>query len=680
MTKCVLLIPIGRDVGLPTVGTGLQHVLATRGAKVSTLSPFHSDTGVINMVELEDLLSKNAFSEVIERIIARINKLSEQYDVIIIHGLSGRQSSDYAFKVNSKIAQALSAPLIFIAAPGAYSAAALANRVDITVRQYLMEDCQSMGCVINKIFAPNDQYDTVHLPISSSENISPHVKTFKIHLTQTPILAKIAWQAELIAPRLSDVAPHLNTTIVHRGDMEKRRVHSMRLCARGVNNMVSALQPGTLIITAGDRHDIILATAMAALNGTQLAGLLLTGNFQIDPNIYQLCQQAFQTGLPILSVSLDSFRTCQKLQNITLHTPPDDHEKIRLTEKVMGEAMDGDWLNDWLASDIKPHMNQATFRYQLTMPASGEKRRIICPEGDEPRTLAAACECQRRGVAQMILLGDPSKIAVQAKHAGLELPHDIKIIDPQHVQRVYVDELVALRQHKGMNRAIAEEQLHDPLVLGTLLLQRGDADGLVAGARNATANVLRPALQLIKTAPDAKKVSSVFFMCFPNQVMVFGDCAVNPHPDVETLADIAIQSANTAKRFGIEPKVAMISYSTGQSASGEEVARVRAATEWVKAHQPDIIIDGPLQYDAAIIPEVAAKKAPDSPVAGQATVLIFPDLNTGNTTYKAVQRSAHLICIGPMLQGLNKPVNDLSRGASVEDIVYTIALTAKQAQ
>ena len=687
MTKAVMLIPVGYDVGLPTIGMGLQHSMAQRGVKITQFTPIEtlqqqqpSTNHVMDIQALESHLSHNQLNQVLELVLQAFETQCKDHDVIIVQGLMAKQSGDYALKFNVSLAQALNTAIIFVSTPGHHSAASLANQIEISARQYRQAGCQRvLGCIINKVFAPVDQDGAAHLCIGPYQERSIDADQYAIELPQVKLLAKIPWQEALIAPRLSDIMPHLNATIVHRGDATQRRVHSMRLCARSVNNMTSALKTGTLIITAGDRHDIILATAMAALNGTQLAGLLLTGGYGIDKNIYALCEQAFQTGLPIFSVSTDSFRTCQNLQNITLHTPADDHEKQHLIEEGIGQYLTGPWLDEWLASEISGGMNQAAFRYHLVQQAMANKRHIILPEGDEPRTLAAACECQQRGIAQITLLGSADKIAVQAKHVGLELPSDINIIDPQQVYRQYIDDLIALRQHKGMNKPIAEEQLQDPLVLGTMMLQKGEVDGLVAGARNPTANVLRPALQLIKTAPDAIKVSSVFFMCFPNQVLVFGDCAVNPNPDVEVLADIAMQSAATAQRFGIEPRVAMISYSTGQSARGEEVARVRAATELVKQKAPDIIIDGPLQYDAAIIPAVAKQKAPDSPLKGQATVLIFPDLNTGNTTYKAVQRSAHLLCIGPMLQGLNKPINDLSRGASIEDIIYTIALTARQA-
>ena len=305
---------------------------------------------------------------------------------------------------------------------------------------------------------------------------------------------------------------------------------------------------------------------------------------------------------------------------------------------------------------------------------------MCLPEGNDVRTIKAAAICASRKIARCQLLGNKEEILLIAEQQGITLPSGVLITEPESIIENYVGPMVELRKHKGLTEVVAREELKDTVVLGTMMLQLGQVDGLVSGAVNTTANTIRPALQLVKTAPGCSLVSSVFFMLLPDQVLVYGDCAINPDPNAEQLADIAIQSAESAIQFGIEPKVAMISYSTGSSGQGADVEKVTKATELAKAKRPDLVIDGPLQYDAAIMENVARKKAPNSPVAGKANVFIFPDLNTGNTTYKAVQRSADLISIGPMLQGMRKPVNDLSRGALVDDIVYTIALTAIQAR
>ena len=306
-------------------------------------------------------------------------------------------------------------------------------------------------------------------------------------------------------------------------------------------------------------------------------------------------------------------------------------------------------------------------------------KRIVLPEGSEPRTVQAAAICQARGIARCVLLAKPEEVQAVAQAQGIVLPEGLEIIDPDLVRQRYVEPMVELRKGKGLNAPMAEQQLEDSVVLATMMLALDEVDGLVSGAIHTTASTIRPALQLIKTAPGYNLVSSVFFMLLPDQVLVYGDCAVNPDPSASDLAEIAVQSAASAQAFGIPARVAMISYSTGDSGSGVDVDKVREATRLAREQRPDLLIDGPLQYDAAAIASVGRQKAPNSPVAGQATVFIFPDLNTGNTTYKAVQRSADCVSVGPMLQGLRKPVNDLSRGALVEDIVYTIALTAIQA-
>jgi len=348
--------------------------------------------------------------------------------------------------------------------------------------------------------------------------------------------------------------------------------------------------------------------------------------------------------------------------------------------EAVATRIDAEWLREHLKVERQSRLSPPAFRYLLSERARAAAKRIVLPEGNEPRTVQAAIICQQRGLAHCIMLGDRNDIANVARSQGLELPDDMEVVDPAEVRKDYIEPMVKLRQHKGLAPDMAEAMLEDNVVLGTMMVAEDKADGLVSGAVHTTANTVRPAMQLIKTHDHAKVVSSVFFMLLPQQVVVYGDCAINPDPNAEELADIAIQSAGSAEAFGIEPVVAMISYSTGESGSGKDVDKVREATRIARERRPDLLIDGPLQYDAAAIESVAKSKAPNSKVAGKATVFIFPDLNTGNTTYKAVQRSANVVSIGPMLQGLRKPVNDLSRGALVEDIVFTIALTAVQAK
>ncbi|MFB0955327.1 MAG: phosphate acetyltransferase, partial [Aeromonadaceae bacterium] len=492
------------------------------------------------------------------------------------------------------------------------------------------------------------------------------------------ILGCIPWNTQLIAPRAKDLATHLNAKILNEGEIDKRRLHQVTFCARSIHNMVEHFRPG-LLVTSGDRSDVIVSACLAAMNGVKLGALLLTGNYHPEPQVMALCQQAMQTGLPIMMIDTNTWQTAVSLQNFNLEIPADDIERIELVQDYVAGHIDKHWLDSLTAASSRSRrLSPPAFRYQLTEQAREANKRIVLPEGEEPRTIKAAAICAERGIGRPVLLGNPDEIRRVAEQQGVVLNDRVEIINPIDVRERYVPRLVELRKSKGMTEVVAREQLEDNVVLGTMMLERNEVDGLVSGAVHTTANTIRPPMQIIKTAPGSSLISSVFFMLLPDQVLVYGDCAINPDPNAEQLAEIAIQSADSAKAFGIEPRVAMISYSTGTSGAGADVDKVREATRIAKEKRPDLIIDGPLQYDAAIMADVAKSKAPNSPVAGQATVFIFPDLNTGNTTYKAVQRSADLVSIGPMLQGMRKPVNDLSRGALVDDIVYTIALTAIQ--
>ena len=350
------------------------------------------------------------------------------------------------------------------------------------------------------------------------------------------------------------------------------------------------------------------------------------------------------------------------------------------TVQFVAEHFDHAWFGESLASARVFRQTPAVFRHRLIAKSRSLKKKIVLPEGDEPRTIKAAIICHEKKIAHCILVGDPAQIEAVAKAQGMSIPKDVEILDPAKARERYVGPMVELRKGKGLTPQAAAEDLKDNVVLGTMMLALDDVDGLVSGAVHTTANTIKPAFQLIKTAAGCNVVSSIFFMCLPDQVVVYGDCAVLPNPTPGELADIAIQSAESARAFDIPPRVALISYSTGSSGQGPDVDAVKQAAESAKTKRPDLFIEGPMQYDAASVESVGRSKAPGSNVAGRATVFVFPDLNTGNTTYKAVQRSANVISIGPMLQGLRKPVNDLSRGALVEDIVYTIALTAIQAE
>jgi len=491
-----------------------------------------------------------------------------------------------------------------------------------------------------------------------------------------PVLGFVPDNPALAAPRLADVVKELGF-IVEAGDLSGTRVSDVVVAARSPEHVVSLLGPGTLVVTPGDRADIVLTASFAKSTGMPIAGLLLTCGEALSPELKAFLEPR-SAGLNILRTGWQTFEAASRLATMDRRVQADDIERMDLLVQHAAEHLD---VSSFVAAAPQRSalMTPPMFRHALISSARAAQRRIVLPEGDEPRTLAAAAICARKGIAHCVLLGAPAQVRAVAARHGIELPPEVEILDPDTVSERYVAPMVALRKSKGLTPQQATAQLEDTVVLGTMMLAQGDVDGLVSGAVHTTASTVRPALQLIKTAPGSSIVSSVFFMLMPDQVLVYGDCAINPDPNAKELAEVAIQSADSAAAFGIEPRVAMISYSTGSSGTGEDVDKVREATRLVRELRPDLIVDGPIQYDAASVESVGRQKAPDSPVAGRANVFVFPDLNTGNTTYKAVQRSAGVVSVGPMLQGLRKPVNDLSRGALVDDIVYTIALTAIQA-
>ncbi len=709
MTQALMIVPAGIGAGLTTAVLGLFHAMDRQGIKVHFFKPIGqpvagdscADRTVallqpackqpigqpIPIREAEHLVSDGRGDELLEEIVARYEQSRPaDGEVVVIEGMVPTDNQPYATRINKEIAKALDAQVVLVAAPGADSTEAFEDHIDITARAYGgLHHKRMIGCLLNKLDAPLDNRGKLQPELSdkdgdrrslSESQISEHCTIFG---EQFPILGMIPWRSALNAPRISDIASWLDATILNEGEMHSRRAHRVTLCARTVANAVEALTPGTLVVTPGDRDDIILATSLAALNGVELAGMILTGDLTPDRRIMALCEGAKTAGLPIISVAGNSWQTAMDLQRMDNETPLDDPARLERIKETTARFIDPLWLQSYVDSDYQRRLSPPAFRYALIERARKAQKIIVLPEGDEPRTVKAAAICAKRGIARCALLGNPDEIHRVAQNQGVELGDGIEIFDPEQVRKDYIARMVELRKHKGMTEIIAQEQLADNVMLGTLMLEMGHVDGLVSGAVHTTANTIRPPLQLIKTAPGTNLVSSVFFMCLPDQVLVYGDCAINPDPNAEQLADIAIQSADSATAFGIPPRVAMISYSTGLSGQGSDVDKVREATRIAQQKRPDLLIDGPLQYDAAIMESVARSKAPDSAVAGQATVFVFPDLNTGNTTYKAVQRSADVISIGPMLQGMRKPVNDLSRGALVDDIVFTIALTAIQA-
>lgn len=710
MSRTIMLIPIGQAVGLTSISLGLIHAFQRQGLKTTFFKPIgqprphyegeelsvtivKNATGisapeVISLERAESLISEDKKDVLHEEIVATHQRECADAEVVIIEGLVPTSRHTYATRINIDLAQALGAEVIFVTTPGQDTPKDLRERVEITYHNLGgSKNKNLLGAIINKVGAPVDDQGRSRPDLSEifEDNESHHAAdeaSIRSAFADSPVrlLGCIPWNYDLVAPRVRDLAAHLSAKIVNEGDIDTRRLRSVTFCARSITNMIEHFRPGSLLVTSADRQDVIVAACLSAMNGVEIGALLLTGGYQLDEQIQQLCKPALDAGLPVLLINTNTWQTSLNLQGFNLELPVSDNERLKQIQEHTAGHLDKEWLESLAKQSSRTRrMSPPAFRYKLTELAMKANKRIVLPEGDEPRTIRAASICAERKIARPVLLGKPEAIQQVAKSQGIVLHPDLEILDPDDIRERFVEPMVELRKNKGLEAVVAREQLTDNVVLGTMMLAMNEVDGLVSGAVHTTANTIRPALQLIKTAPDASLVSSIFFMLLPEQVLVYGDCAINPDPTAEQLSDIAIQSAESAKAFGVDPKVAMISYSTGNSGMGSDVDKVREATRLAREKRPDLVIDGPLQYDAAVMENVAASKAPDSPVAGQATVFVFPDLNTGNTTYKAVQRSADLISIGPMLQGLRKPVNDLSRGALVDDIIYTVALTAIQA-
>lgn len=684
MPRTLFIAPAGRSVGLTTATLGLVRALDRQGVRVAFCKPIATRAAdrSLALVKLgsalqppdplprsrvDDLLSSGDEQTLLEEVVKICNRASEGADVLVVEGMVPEPGIAYSMRVNNLMHRALDADLVLVGAPADRKPAELADAMAIAARGFgdLGEGRQA-GCIINFVPGDDEAQLAAWAAACAAEKLTP--------------VALVPQRDDLSALRIKDLAAAINAKVLNAGDMHTRRYRDVRLCAMTVPNSVKVFMPDRLLITPADRDDVILAVALAVMGGMRIAGLVLTGGVTPNERVMQLCAPAFATGLPVLEVQEGSFQTATLVNAIDRQIPVDDKERVELAMNVVADRIDASWLKHLVATKRAQRLSPPAFRQRLVEDARRANRRIVLPEGTEPRTITAAAIAQERGIARCVLLGAPDQVNEQARKLGVKLPGSIEIIDPAAVSERYLDGLVERRKAKGMTRERAQEELSDSIMVGTMMMAQGEADGLVSGAVHTTAHTIRPALQLIKTVPGCDLVSSVFFMCLPDQVLVFGDCAVVPDPTAEELAQIAIQSADTAAAFGIAPRVAMLSYSTGASGTGHDVEKVIKATDIAKRSRPELLIDGPLQYDAAVMPDVARSKAPKSPVAGKATVIIFPDLNTGNVTYKAVQRSAGVVAMGPLLQGLNRPVNDLSRGCLVEDIVFTIALTAIQAQ
>lgn len=707
--KTILLVPTGEGVGLTSASLGLVYALECQGVKAGFLKPFSqeknqptdrttalyrhlSNNETVEPITYESLIQQISLGEsdeLLEEAVRLHRQIAKQHDVIIVEGLVPTSRDAFASDFNAILAKALDAQVIVVSNADVNQPAVTADKVDTQLRHLGgAANDRIAGVLFMRTKGLPEDSEQIPVTLDPSLRLISDTNKFVASIQKThahigsehlPVIGLVPFSSTLSVPRISDLAAHISAEWINQGEASQRRVLHSSLIASNIEHELSKFVAGELIISASDRIDVLLASSLASCNGIPLAGLVLTEHHEPNATVLAFCQSAIKNGLPILHTPLSTFETAQSLSNLSNEIPVDDTERAEQVTRFVSSHINVDWLVQILNGSYKPRLSPSAFRHELVQKSIAAKKRIVLPEGDEPRTIQAAAICQSRGIAHCVLLAKPEVVIEVAKARNIELPHDLEIIDPDLIRENYVPKMVELRKGK-INELQAREQLQDTVVLGTMMLALDQVDGLVSGAVHTTANTVRPAFQLIKTAPDYSLVSSVFFMLLPDEVYVYGDCAINPDPDAEQLAEIAIQSADSAKAFGIDPRIAMISYSTGTSGTGADVEKVAEATRIAKERRPDLLIDGPLQYDAASVESVGQSKAPGSPVAGRANVFIFPDLNTGNTTYKAVQRAANVVSVGPMLQGLNKPVNDLSRGALVDDIVFTIALTAIQAE
>ena len=605
--------------------------------------------------------------EALHVIVERFGQLTDRFDVIMVVG------SDYTdvatgteLSFNAKIAANLGSPVVLVVHGRERSPEQIRAAAASAIAELRANHAQTVAVIANRV--DHEAADAIRTALADLEDIVTAA------IPESPLLSAPTFRA------LVEAAD--GELVLGSQAWMDREALELIVAAMSLPHVLDRLIPDVAVIAPSDRTDLIPGLMLAHQSGTfpALAGILLTGGYEIPETIQRL-SEGVQQDLPIAMTDLGTFTTAERLMRVRGPITKDSSRKIETAHRVFAEQVDQAALLSAIDVPGSEVRTPLMFEYQLMQRARADRQRIVLPESQDDRILEAAAILLRRGVADLTLLGEENKVRARASALGLDLDAAsiVSPLDPDLVEKFAVAYADA-RAHKGMSVERAREIVTDISYFGTLMVHLGLADGMVSGAVNTTAHTIRPALEFIKTRPGVSTVSSVFLMCLADRVLVYGDCAVIPEPTTEQLADIAVSSAETARQFGIEPRVAMLSYSTGTSGSGADVEKVRAATALVAERAPDLQLEGPIQYDAAVDLEVARTKLPDSSVAGRATVFIFPDLNTGNNTYKAVQRSAHAIAIGPVLQGLRKPVNDLSRGALVSDIVNTVAITAVQAQ
>jgi len=613
-------------------------------------------------------MGESVTASLVHEILTKYESLAANCDLVIVEGTDYTDASAaFEFGLNADIASHLGAACVIVARahshqPEQMRAVMAAAHASLRERKIAV-----IGFVINRI--PRQEF-------ADFEQLSHRPDGIPVWL--------LPEEPRLTQPTVADVARALDTEVVGGGTVGlARSIDHVIVGAMTLPHLVQRLIPGCLVVVPGDRADVILMAHASRYTSSvpSVAGLLLTGGYSPEESISRFTDGLGDDSVPMLLTHLGTYDAVHAVSHIHESLAVGDERRIALALRVFEDHVDPEVIAERVQGTKSSAVTPIMFERQLIARARSNKRHIVLPEGEDDRILIAADRLIRRDVATLTILADPASVHSRAEKLGLNLT-SVSVVDPtvsQHRQ-VYAEVIHEARIEKGMSQETAWDLAGDPSWFGVLMVQCGDADGMVSGAAHTTADTVRPALQIIRTAASTSVVSSVFLMALADRVLVYGDCAVIPDPNSQQLSDIAISSAATATSFGIDPVVAMLSYSTGSSGAGADVAKVAAATELVRQRAPQLPVEGPIQYDAAVEPTVAAAKLPNSLVAGRATVLIFPDLNTGNNTYKAVQRTSGAVAIGPILQGLRLPVNDLSRGATVDDIVNTVVITAIQAQ
>ena len=630
----------------------------------------YEHTYAFQYAEAVDLLAQDSIDKFLGKVIEKYKYLEDNYDFVLCIGSDlSEESTAFEFDANVAIAQALGSPALILTSASNNDADEILSPIHLALDTFHEKGCPVIGVIVNR---------------ASSSQTEQLRKALKRELPGDIAFSVIPEDPMLSSPTIKEIAEHLDAEVLYGESRLSRLVSDYMVIAMQMQNYLERLKRNALLITPGDRGEIILSALEAhrSTNYPPVAGLLLTTGERPAKSVARLLDGLPDT-LPILAVETETFETVSRINAVRSYITAENKAKIKRALQLYSDHVDVDAFENRISNIKQRGISPQMFLYSMLQRAKSDKKHIVLPEGTDDRILQAAEQLKDQDVVDLTLIGDENEIRKKVADLGLRCNLDrVTIIQPENHPKFeeYAKTYYELRKHKGVTMDYARDTMRDVSFFGTMMVYKGDADGMVSGAAHSTAHTIRPAFQFIKTKPGFSVVSSIFFMALEDRVLVYGDCAVVPRPTADELAEIAIASANTAQMFGVEPLVALLSYSSGDSGSGEEVERVRQATEMAQSRRPDLLIEGPIQYDAAVDASVGKRKMPGSKVAGRATVLIFPDLNTGNNTYKAVQRETGAIAIGPVLQGLNKPVNDLSRGCTVDDVFNTVVITAIQAQ